>query len=93
MVDYKKWRANAMKDPEFRKLYEEPDEDPFVDVALKIIKLRQKKHLTQTQLARKIHTSQQAIARLESLKYRGYSLETLGRIAEAFDKRLLIRFV
>ena len=82
-----------MKDPAIRKAYNEPSDDPFLDIALKIMKLRKKNHLTQAQLARKIHTSQQAIARLESLKYRGYSLETLGRIAEAFNKRLMVNFV
>ncbi len=93
LVDYKKWRTNALKDFETRRAYEEPDSDPFIEVATQLIRMRKTNHITQAQLAKKLHTSQQAIARLESLKYKGYTVQTLESIAEAFHKELKIQFV
>lgn len=93
LVEFRKWRSRALKDPEFRKAYSEADEDPAVEIALQLIRLRQSRHLTQAQLARKLGTSQQAVARLESMRYDGYTLKVLQRAAEAFHKRLRIQFV
>ena len=93
LVDFRQWRKKALKDPEVKKALAEADEDPAVNIALQLIRLREKHHLTQSQLARKLHTSQQAIARLESLNYAGYSLKILERIAEVFDKKLRVQFV
>jgi len=93
LVDYKKWRKKAVKDPEVQKALQETDDDPAIDIALQLIQLREKHRLTQGQLARKLHTSQQAVARLESLSYTGYSLKVLARIADVFDKKLKIQFV
>lgn len=93
LVDYRKWRRKALQDPEVRKALQESDDDPAIAVALQLIRMRGKHRLTQAQLARKLHTSQQAIARLESLSYTGYTLKVLGRIAEAFNKRLRVQFV
>ena len=92
LVDYRKWRKKALKDPQIRKAYEKADDDLFVEVATQLIRLREKNHLTQAQLASKLRTSQQAIARLESPAYRGYSLQTLHKIAQAFDKKLHVGF-
>ena len=47
--------------------------------------------LTQTQLARKIGTTQSVISRLEDADYRGHSLTMLQRIAEALDLDLVVR--
>jgi len=80
-----------MKNPEFRKAFEE--EEVFVSLAIQIAEIRQKKKLTQKQLARKLRTTQQNVSRLEDIQNRSYSLETLVKIADAFDKRLKIKFV
>lgn len=93
LADYRKWRKKALKDPEVRKAYEEADDDPFVEVATQLIRLRERNHLTQAQLARKLRTSQQAVARLESLRYRGYSLQILNKIAQTFNKKLHVQFL
>ena len=93
LVDYKAWRDKAVLNAKVRKSYAEPEEDPYVNVALQIVKLREKNCLTQSQLARKVRSSQQAIARMESLTYRGYSMGTLEKIAKAFHKRLAVHFV
>lgn len=52
------------------------------DVALQLAALREKAGLSQKQLARKLHTSQQQISRLESPGYEGHSLSMLRRVAE-----------
>lgn len=84
--------AEALKDPKFRKAWEEPTGDIYLDTALEIIKSRDERRLSQKELARKVGTSQQAIARLESPSYKGRSLRTLERIAKALGKRVEIRF-
>lgn len=91
--DFQRYKKRALKDPRLRKAYEAPDDDPFIQIAHQLISLRKKTGLTQAQLAKKIHTSQQAIARLESLNYRGHSLGTLGKLAGAFHKRLSVQFI
>lgn len=53
------------------------------DVALQLAALREKAGLSQQDLARKLHTSQQQISRLESPAYEGHSLSMLRRVAEA----------
>lgn len=93
LVEYRQWRAKALKDPAVRKALRESEDDPAVAIALQLIRLREKHGWTQSQLAKRLHTSQQAIARLESLSYAGYTLKVLEKIAGAFHKRLKIQFV
>lgn len=49
--------------------------------------------LTQTELARRVGTTQSVISRLEAADYEGHSLSMLQRIAEALHARLELRFV
>lgn len=93
LVDFRQWRAKALKDPAVLKAHREPDDDPAIEIALQLIRLRKRHGWTQAQLARKLHTSQQAVARLESLDYAGYSLKILSKIAQAFNKKVRIQFV
>jgi transcriptional regulator with XRE-family HTH domain len=51
-------------------------------VALQLAALREKAGLSQKDLARKLHTSQQNISRLESPSYEGHSLTMLRRVAD-----------
>jgi len=80
-----------LKNPKFRQQFEA--EQRALALALKIAKLREKKGLTQTQLSRLMGTSQQAISRIESGDYEGFTLRTLEKIAEATGTRLKIDFV
>jgi ribosome-binding protein aMBF1 (putative translation factor) len=82
-----------LKDPRFRKVWEEPTGDVYLDTAFEVIKARREKRLSQRELAEKVGTSQQAIARLESPSYKGRNLSTLERVARALDKKLEVRFV
>lgn len=62
-------------------------------IARKIFDLRTKAGLSQRELAARIGTSASAVCRLEDADYEGHSISLLKRIAEAFDKRVEIRFV
>ena len=79
------------KDPQFRKEFE--NQRRALALAMTIAKIREKKGLTQTQLARRMGTSQQAISRIESGDYEGFTLKTLEKIAQATGTRLKIDFI
>jgi transcriptional regulator with XRE-family HTH domain len=70
-----------LRDPAFAERFEKAGE--AWDVALQLAALREKAGLSQKDLARKLHTSQQQISRLESPSYEGHSLSMLRRVAEA----------
>jgi DNA-binding XRE family transcriptional regulator len=78
------------KNPKARQEYER--EFQRLMVAHQIAELREKHHMTQKQLAERLHTKQQVISRIEKDTYKP-SLTTLEKIAELFDKRLEIKFV
>lgn len=90
-TNYDIWREENMKDPEFRRLYEE--EEAKFSVSQKIKNLRERLDMTQEHLAKLTKTSQAAIARIESADYEGHSLSKLREIAEALGARLVIDFV
>ncbi len=80
-----------LKDPAFKAHYLE--ERQALQLAMKIAKLREQKGLTQGKMAKLMGTSQQAVSRIESGDYEGFTLKTLERIAEATGTRLKIEFV
>ena len=63
------------------------------DVARKIRELREKKGLSQRQLADLIGTQASVICRLEDADYEGHSLAMLNRIATALDQKIKVEFV
>jgi ribosome-binding protein aMBF1 (putative translation factor) len=71
-----------------RKEYEQGRRSLFL--AHRILALREKLGLSQGKLAAKMGTSQQAIARLESGRYEGFTLRTLERVADALGADLVI---
>ena len=80
-----------LKDPEFKRHYE--DERQALKLAIKIAALREQKGLSQQELAKRMGTSQQAISRIESGEYEGFTLKTLEKIAEATGMKVKIDFV
>jgi len=80
-----------LKEPEFKAHYQE--ERQALKLAMKIAKLREKKGLSQQQMAKLMGTSQQAISRIESGEYEGFTLKTLEKIAEATGTKVKIEFV
>ena len=74
-----------MKDPAFRRVYEETELEFAMSIA------RSRAGLTQAQLAKRMKTTQTAIARLESGRVKP-STRTLERLAKATGHRLVIDF-
>lgn len=63
-----------------------------LNIAMQIVELRKKNNLSQEQLAELMGTSQQAISRIESGDYKGFTLRTLANFARATDTQLEITF-
>jgi transcriptional regulator with XRE-family HTH domain len=82
---HKKWA----KDKDYGRAYEELR--PEFDIARAVIDARVRAGLTQEQLARRMKTTQSAIARLEGGRVRP-STQTLERLAAATGTRLRISF-
>lgn len=88
---FQKYLKEELKNPEFRKAYEE--EGVYADIAIQIAKLREKEGLSQQELAHLLHTTQQTVSRLEQDENESLSLHTLIKLARTFHKRLKIQFV
>ncbi|WP_076792443.1 helix-turn-helix domain-containing protein [Chlorobium sp. KB01] len=82
--------AENLKDKEFKKEYEALKEE--FEVAKEIIRLRLTAGMTQKELARKAHTSQAAISRLESGNYRNVSLAFLRRVGAVLGVKPHVSF-
>ena len=82
---HQKW----MNEPKYRKAYAAL-EDEFA-LAKAVIAARNRAGLTQTELARKMGTTQPVVARMEGGRIQP-SLRTLQRLAQATGSRLAIRF-
>lgn len=89
MAKWSKIREKLMKNNDVAREYSLL---PSVDIAAQIINARNKKGLTQIELAKLAGTSQSAVARLENGNYIGYTIKTLNKIANALDARLEINF-
>jgi len=71
----------ACKSATYRKTFERTLHQ--IDLAVLVREMREDAGLTQTELARKVGTTQSVIARLEDAEYTGHSLTMLERIAAA----------
>jgi len=87
MQIYKSFRKELLKDPAFKKAYD--DLGPEFELIRSMIKKRLKKGLTQTQLAKKIGSRQPVISRLEQGTYNP-TMKFLNRVAKALDAKLKI---
>jgi predicted transcriptional regulator len=86
---FKKHLDESMKDPAFRKAWH--DLDPEFELLESIIKTREKAGITQAQLAKKVGTRQSAISRLETGGFKNATVETLKKIADALDAKLVVK--
>lgn len=85
----KEYIAEQMKDPDFKKSWD--DLDPEFQVLEAMIKAREKSGITQAELARRMGTKQSVISRLEHGAFSKATLETIKKIADALDMRLVIK--
>lgn len=82
------WLKGQLKDSKFKQAYKE--EDIRARLALRIAEVRQQKKISQAQLAKKIHTTQQVVSDIETFKHANITLLTLQKIAEALNSRLVV---
>ena len=87
MTKLKDLKQRLMDDPEFREEYERADDEFKLIEAL--VRARAAASLTQSELARRLGTTQSAIARLEGGRV-SPSFATLRRYAEATGTRLVV---
>jgi len=90
-VKFKDYLQEELKNPDFKKAFDE--EEIYASLAIQTAKIRQEKRLTQGELAKRLHTTQQTVSRLENLHNKSYSLGTLIKLARALNKRLKVEFV
>jgi len=88
MTDLATLKARILATPEAQAEYEA--QAPEFDLARELIAARDRAGLTQAELAERMHTTQSAIARLESGRTLP-SMRTLARFAEATGSRAVVR--
>ena len=89
MMTFEKHKKLLLKNPEFRKIYEETRLER--EIATALIRARIEKRLTQTQLAKRMKTKQSVISRVESGQTTP-SLSFLKRLADVLDTSLSVQF-
>ncbi len=89
-VDFNEHLARELKNPKFRKYYDEHGKQ--LEIAYQILQLRRRSGISQARLAEKIGTTQSNIARME-MGQQNFTTETLQKIADAFDRNLKVEFV
>ncbi len=89
-MSQKTYADKLFSDKSFREDFEQ--EYKNLVISEKIAGLRHKAHLTQEELAERIHTTKSAISRYESNNYQGYSLSLLQKIAVACGADLEVGF-
>lgn len=77
-------------DREYRHAYADDWLNTFIATQIKV--LREQRQLTQKELAQETGMKQPRIAVLEDINYSSWSINTLRRLAEAFDVRLSVKF-
>lgn len=79
-----------LKDPAYKARHEEGLFQ--LDTAYRLMLLRKKRRMSQRELAKKIGTSQSAVARMETGNM-NMTIETISRVATALGVRPMISFV
>jgi len=88
-VDFQEYLAEKLRNPKFRKYYDEYGKQ--LEIAYQILQLRKQKRISQAELAKKIGTKQSNIARMEAGE-QNFSIDTLQKIAQVFNKDLKVSF-
>lgn len=87
---FKQHLRESLKDPEFRKVWEETEVEYQISRAL--IAARLNKNISQRELARKANTTQAVISRLESMSANP-SIGLIQKIAAALSLKLKVQLV
>ena len=89
MSNWKKIKKEILKDVEVKKIYDELEVE--YQIIGDMVDLRNKKKMTQKELALKMNTSQSALSRFESGSIRNPSLDFLKKIAQGLEVKLSVR--
>lgn len=89
MKDWNEIKKQWLKDPKFKKLYEESQ--PEFEIAKSIIRARIDNKITQKELAKRMNTTQSVISRVEQAKT-SPSISFLKRLASALNTSLSVQF-
>lgn len=89
MKDWDELKKELLKNPKFRKIYEESQ--PEYEIARAIIRARIEQKITQKDLAKKMNTTQSVISRVEQAKT-SPSISFLKRLAAALNTTLQVQF-
>ena len=89
-TNFDSYLEEQLRDPDFAERFKRAGE--AWDVALQLAALREQAGRSQTELARKLRTTQQQISRLESPGYEGHSLSMLRRVARALNAQVRVIF-
>ncbi len=81
--------TEQIKNPSFKKAWD--DLEPEFELLGSMIKARERKKISQAELAKRLGTKQSAISRLERGAFSKATVETLKKIADALDSRLVIK--
>ena len=84
------WLKGEVKNKEFKKAFDA--EDIRARLAVLITEKRHKLGVSQAELARRIHTKQQVVSDIETLRHPNITILTLDRIAKALKTHLNISF-
>ena len=87
-TNFDRFLEEQLRDPEFAERFKQAGE--AWDVALQLASLREQAGLSQSELARRLKTTQQQVSRLESPSYEGHSLSMLRRVAAALHARVRV---
>ena len=90
MDDFDKYLEEQLKDPDFKKEWD--DHEMEYQVTMMLMKEREAQHMTQTELAERTGIRQSNISRIEKGQA-SPTLATLRRIARGLGKELQVRFV
>lgn len=89
MKNWSELKQELLKDPEFKRLYEESQ--PDFEITKAIIRARIERKMTQKDLAKRMHTTQSVISRVEQAGT-SPSVSFLKRMAKALNASLQISF-
>lgn len=91
MSEIRKRLLRKFGDKEYREAYLEAFLDSVVSTQIR--DLRERENWSQKELADRIGTKQSVISRIEGREYSRWSIETLKRLARAFDLALCVKFI
>lgn len=89
LTNYEEYIRKQLKKPSLSNVFTE--ESLRLKVAYQILELRQKNEYTQSELAKKIGTTQSVVARIEQGR-ENISVDRLDAIARIFGKRIEVEF-